>query len=113
VRRIEVPLLAPPGGAVDRSKNATAAAAAAAALPVHLHPSMWTGTQNWQTAEQEATRLEEQREGERWNASVKVRLMVTPRQRKRKGNRNRKSSSARSVVVVARFMSGDSDRTED
>ena len=44
---------------------------------------------------------------------MKVRLMVTPRQRKRKGNRNRKSSSARSVVVVARFMSGDSDRTED
>jgi len=109
VRRIEVPLLAPPGGAVDRSKNATAAAAAA--LPIHLHPSMWTGTQNWQTAEQEATRLEEQREGERWNASVKVRLMVTPRQRKRKGNRNqnRKSTSARSVVA-ARFMSGDSDR---
>jgi hypothetical protein len=76
---------------------------------------MWTGSRNWQTAEQEATRLEEQRKGKRWNARVKVRLMVTPRQRKRKrkrkGNRNRKSSSARSVVA-GRFMSGDSDRTE-
>lgn len=75
-----------------------------------------SGAQNWRTAEQETTRLEEQRKGTGREGKIEFYKLPRGRGRGRGSGKSKQHLLVRSLhscCPVHEIMSGDSDRTED